>query len=411
LHFAKKQVFKGKIMDKRANVKLNTHYAVINGLFWGSFAALWGSLSVVLLAYGFKNTQIGIISATALVLAMVFQPILSARCDRSTMLTDRRVMLLLGLAALAACLVLDLTAGSSRLGMAVLFVLLGMLLTLSPPFHNSLAMELVASGRDLNYGLGRGVGSACYALTILLTGKAIGVLGPRFPMRGFLLLTFLFLIGVYFFRYITVPTGVERARAPKIGMLAFLRQYPLYARTLLACTLLMASHSATTVYMFQIVGKVGAQSGAMGVALGIGAMLELPAMALFSLVRKRFGLSRVFCFSGLMFVLRVTLLLSATSIQMVYLAMLTQFFEYGFFQPSTVYYAAKTIPAAHRNRGQALIHVFPSGLGSAMGNFFCGWLLDLFGVNGMLLFPLACAVSGTVILWTVMRKERNRINA
>lgn len=396
-------------MEERSVKKLNGHYALINGLHWGGYAVLWGSLSVILLSYGFNNTQVGLVSALALVLPLLIQPPLSAACDRSARLTDRRVLLFTSAAALAIGAVLDITAGSSQFLMAALFVCLGTILTLMPPFHNAMAMEFVAGGIPLNYGLGRGIGSVSYAAAILLIGRAIEDHGARIPLHVFLLCIAGGLVSTFLFRWKCPAAGAaaEAEDSEKLGLLSFLKKYPRYTQTLLACTLLMSAHSATVTYMYQIMGKVGAQTASMGIALGIGAAMELPAMCLFDRFRRRFGLPKIFCVSAAVFVLRVVLLLSATSVTTVYLTMLTQFLSFGLYQPATVYYAAKAIPARHRSEGQALIHVFPSGLGSALGSFFCGWLLDRWGVNGMLLFPLACAAGGFALLCPVMKKEAN----
>ena len=50
--------------------KLNLCYAGIQSLYWAGFAAIWAFLSVLLLYRGFSNSQIGTVSALALLMPL-----------------------------------------------------------------------------------------------------------------------------------------------------------------------------------------------------------------------------------------------------------------------------------------------------------------------------------------------------
>ena len=54
--------------------KLNLCYAGIQSLYWAGFAAIWAFLSVLLLYRGFSNSQIGTVSALALLMPLAVQP-------------------------------------------------------------------------------------------------------------------------------------------------------------------------------------------------------------------------------------------------------------------------------------------------------------------------------------------------
>ena len=56
---------------------------------------------------------------------------------------------------------------------AALYVLVGISLTATAPFHSAMAMELQQHGVALNYGLSRGLGSACYAASVLVLGVVV----------------------------------------------------------------------------------------------------------------------------------------------------------------------------------------------------------------------------------------------
>ena len=171
------------------------------------------------------------------------------------------------------------------------------------------------------------------------------------------------------------------------------------------CALLMACHSATCTYMIHIVGKVGGSESMMGSALAVAAFLELPAMGLFSRMRRKVPLVWLLIFCAVFFVIRAGLFWAARSVPVLYLAAALDFFEYGIFIPATVYYVAEHIDPANQVKGQSLMGMATTGVGSAFGNFVSGQLLDRAGVNGMLLFCSVCAAVGLlVVIYAVRRK-------
>ena len=67
--------------------KLNLCYAGIQSLYWAGFAAIWAFLSVLLLYRGFSNSQIGTVSALALLMPLAVQPVLAS--EGNTVLVEK----------------------------------------------------------------------------------------------------------------------------------------------------------------------------------------------------------------------------------------------------------------------------------------------------------------------------------
>lgn len=293
--------------------RLNLCYAGIQSLYWAGFAAIWAFLSVLLLYRGFSNSQIGTVSALALLMPLAVQPVL----------------------------------------------VLGVVVERYAPT----AVLPVFAGEML--------------LLLLLT-----------------------------WRFRASPTAAAAAGSgPVLSVGQLLRRYPAYTWLLVGCALLMACHSATCTYMIHIVGKVGGSESMMGSALAVAAFLELPAMGLFSRVRRKVPLAWLLIFCAAFFVIRAGLFWAARSVPVLYLAAALDFFEYGIFIPATVYYVAEHIDPANQVKGQSLMGMATTGVGSAFGNFVSGQLLDRAGVSGMLLFCSACAAVGLlVVIYAVRRK-------
>lgn len=383
-------------MPEKQLRRMNAHYALIQGLFWGGYATIWAFLTVLLLYRGFSNSQIGVVSFLALTLPIVVQPGLAALADRDGRFTSRRLGLaLVCLAATAAGVMW--AWGANRLLTAVLYVLIGVCLTATQPFFSSMAMEWQMAGADLNFGLGRGIGSACYAALVLLLGQLTERYAPTLVVPVFAGLFAILALAVWRFRSAPAPR-MEGERPQVLTNLQLLRKYPRFVLLLAACALLMACHSSSCTYMIHIVEKAGAGAGAMGAALALAAFLELPAMGLFSRMRQRLSLAWLLRLCAGAFLAKIVVFWLAESMTAIYLASVLQFFEYGIFTPATVYYVVEHIDRGNQVKGQALISVASSGVGSAFGSLCCGLILDRAGVSGMLLFEVACAAAGCVVM-------------
>ena len=258
-------------------------------------------------------------------------------------------------------------------------------------------MEWQMAGADLNFGLGRGIGSACYAALVLLLGQLTERYAPTLVVPVFAGLFAILALAVWRFRSAPAPR-MEGERPQVLTNLQLLRKYPRFVLLLAACALLMACHSSSCTYMIHIVEKAGAGSGAMGAALALAAFLELPAMGLFSRMRQRLSLAWLLRLCAGAFLAKIVVFWLAESMTAIYLASVLQFFEYGIFTPATVYYVVEHIDRGNQVKGQALISVASSGVGSAFGSLCCGLILDRAGVSGMLLFEVACAAAGCVVM-------------
>ena len=143
-------------------------YAFIQGLYWMNFAAIMGYSGFYLLGSGFSNTEIGIIIAIAGILSAVLQPVLASYADRPESPSLKKFLQLL--------LVLQLILGISLLfckSILLTGVVYGCgvtLLQLLTPFINSLGMESINQGHNVNFGIARGMGSVAYAALSYVLG-------------------------------------------------------------------------------------------------------------------------------------------------------------------------------------------------------------------------------------------------
>ncbi|MBQ2830311.1 MAG: MFS transporter [Oscillospiraceae bacterium] len=371
----------------------NAQYAALQGSFWAGYAALWGYIGVLLLAFGFDDRAVGIITASAPLLCVAISPSLGSFVDRSRRIHTWHGALFLTAFGCVGALALRLFPRGTLLPVsALLFIAAGTALASACPFVDSLAMEATDRGEHVTYGFGRGVGSVCYAATILLTGFYIEQHDTRDLLSLFIILFFVFTFFLLLFCSPRTPQPVQRRGSVK-GAFALLRAKPRFVLTMLGCMFFYMSHSIPTIYGYAVVGRVGGGESAIGMMLAISAMTELPAMTLVSHLRARKTLScgsllRIAAVGG---VLKCSAYLLAPNVFFICLFGLLQFFQFGFYLPASVYYVEETIEPENRVKGQSLIHVAGSGLGAASGNFLGGFILDAWGASAMLFTAAVCA--------------------
>lgn len=388
--------------------RIDLHYVAVQGTFGVGFSALMSFGAVLMLSRGLSNSALGIVTCIAQLLPMVLQGTVAALGERSERMTTRRMILLLTVPLLAIAALMMCAPRSLWVvicGYIGIFVLINLII----PYHNILMVEYLLRGVEVNYGLGRGVGSGSFALTTLvlgfvLEGRDASLIVP--VIAGSVVLQ---MLCTYAFRY-PLPQGQKEAEEAEeeteTGRIAILRSRPDFVLMLLAVALLLGVHNVTNVYMVHVIRRVGGAEGLMGTIMGISAFMELLSMPLFPKLQRKLGLGTVMRLSALFFVIRLVMLLTARSEAMLFVAAVAQFFQSGLLLPSIVYYVAAVLPKAQQTGGQSMMHLTGNCLGAALITLIVGPMVDWRGINAALWLMIALAAAGTVLVVLATRKKK-----
>lgn len=134
----------------------------------------------------------------------------------------------------------------------------------------------------------------------------------------------------------------------------------------------------------------------MGFSMALSAMLELPAMFGFVYMVKKVRCDIWFRITGIFFTLKALGTLLAPSIMTFYGVQVFQMFGWALISVSSVYYVNAIMEEQDVIKGQAYMTMTYT-LGSVLGALIGGWLIDLAGVNAMLVFAVVSAAAGMVI--------------
>jgi MFS transporter, PPP family, 3-phenylpropionic acid transporter len=274
------------------------------------------------------------------------------------------------------------------------------LLQLLTPFINSLGMESINQGHNLNFGIARGMGSVAYAALSYVLGIITSRTGITAVPVCIMIVT-LVLMGCLalfpFTKSSSVPTG-DNSKKQTSNPLQFLRKYKRFTIVLVGCILIYLGHVLLNSFTFQIVQSKGGGSSEMGTATAIAAMSELPTLFLFGYMLKKARCDIWFRLTGIFFTLKSLGSLLAPNMTVFYGIQIFQMLGWGLMAAASVYYVNSIMDAEDAIKGQAYITMTYT-LGSVIGAFLGGALIDFSGVNTMLLFATISAAVGAVIIF------------
>ena len=142
--------------------------------YWAAAAGVMSFASAFLLEKGFPPSQVGVLLASGNLLSCALQPVLADRADRAR--RNILVPLTVGLTGLCVLCFGAIQLIPMPMWLFGLLYLLGIFTFDSMmPLMNSISVCCNASGRTVNYGLCRGIGSLAFSFAALAIGEVIHI--------------------------------------------------------------------------------------------------------------------------------------------------------------------------------------------------------------------------------------------
>lgn len=377
--------------------RVNFLYTLVQLLYWAAFAAFAGYQTALLLDRGFSSGDAGTFAAIRCLAGIIAQPLLGGWADRHPQVPLKHI--------LRVCLAVSLAVNGvfyctrpGFFGTAVIFLALGVLELNAYPLLDSMAVQFINAGLDVNYSLGRGLGSFAYAVACVCLGRQSTALGVQTVLLTHMALLVLLMAAVTL--YPTAPQAVPSAKEaaePPHSVWHILKSSRSFTLMLLAVFLGMTAVMPIVSFMVNIVASRGGNETHLGIALFLMGASELPAALLFPHLWRRLGSWGMMVLSVFFMAVKPLLFLLAPSLGCVLLVQPIQMLGYGLFTPASVYYANENVSPADRVRGQAVMMMASNGLGGMTGNLIAGYAIDFGGVNLMLALCAAIGAAGVAL--------------
>lgn len=371
-------------------------YSLVHILYWITNCAMFNFAATYLLDKGYTNGQVGLLLALSYGGSALMQPAMAALFQKRGIRVNRGMAAVYLLACVLALLMLLLPLNGILL--AVLFVSALTLHSSLQPALNSLAKDLERSGRQVNFGMARGIGSAAFSVSSAVIGMLLGRFAtgivPAFYLCSMALLAVLLPV----FR-VPAPIRIENRMNQQTDR-HFFRSHPRFVVFLVGVACISVTHMFIDNFMIQIMRGLGGDSHHQGIAIAIAGVVELPAMTLYSRFSRRFGGNNVLVAVGWIWMVKDMMVVFATSPTLVYISELLQFGAFAMYVPAMVEYVSVTLPEQDFLKGQALAGsafmigcLLASSLGGSLidlvGVKMTVALVQVFGIVGAILFTIA----------------------
>ena len=405
-------------MEKLLNIK----YGCIHGTYYMYYGVAGSFASAFLLAKGCSNAEIGIILAVGNILAVFLQPLVADLADRSKRLS------LIGITQLSTVLLMVLSImqyvikrNSSALWVVYILIMAWMMAL--QPLINSLAFRLEETGKHINFGACRSVGSFAYAVLCGIMGtlvetKGVGVLPVSGEVVLLMLLVSLVAVKTQFDRMMRenpkkpqLFAGENISRLEngqeEINLILFVKRNMLFVILNLAVVGVFFNNAILNNFMLQIVEGVGGTSEDMGRIFSVMAFLEIPALFFFDIIRRRFSCQSILKFASISFTLKILMIYLAQSVAMIYVAHLWQTFSFGLFLPAMVSFIGEVMTKGEAVKGQALFTVMVT-VSAMIASVLGGMMLDACGAKFMLLVSTIITGCGALIVCVIVGGIRKK---
>lgn len=394
--------------------KLNLNFA---GLM-GSYDMVMGSITaysvVFLVANGFNEFQVGLVTSIANLLASFIQPWLGGKVDKSVRLHLVHVNVMIVVPSIALLIGLFF-AQKIFLLVAIMYTLALMLQATLTPFMSATGVFLMNNGFKLNYGVCRAVESATFAVTSTILGILITRMGHNsilmMAIIGYII--YLFMLRHLFKNYLqqlfvkridnvklnTAEIALKNSQEP------FFKKYSHFKYIVLGSFCFFIGHNFINLFMLQIVENVGGNTESMGNAIALAAVAEMPIMILFTRINRYIQSRILMMIAAVFFSVKMILTFTAATVGGVYFAQVFQVFSFGLYIVTSVYYVNHEMAETDKVKGQSLITT-AHALGSVFGSLIGGWLINQYDVKYGLLFCIVTSLLGTIAYFFGLSKSQ-----
>ncbi len=397
---------------KQKNATLQ--YAFVHMMLWALYGFLFSYANPYLTnRLHLSDTAAGVVLGIATGFAFLLQPLLTGIVDR-TKLNVRHISVFCALFTTVSAAATVLPVGKTAT--MLLFAAACVSLQTLPSFANALGMEGIRGGQRINFGLARGLGSVFFGIGSKLAAPLIKQFGMEAVAVSGAACAALLALAILLFPHGDRLLSRQETEKPTSARV-FFKENPKFIGLLIGVILLYIGHNALSNCMFRIAQSKlasGASEAAItdvqGTALMIAAVVELPMMFLFTKLVKKVRCDIWLILSAVFMTLRLILTLLLPSAIGLYAAQFAQMLGYALFAVASVYYVGTVVSRRNVVKGQTYL-----GSGNTMGCLLayvlCGTLIDLVGVEKMLIVSAVLSAIGLAFLIFSTERVKQTVGA
>jgi PPP family 3-phenylpropionic acid transporter len=387
--------------------------AIVYALLFGAVGAYMPYVPIYLSSTGLDLGTVGALLALFAAVGLVAAPSWGALADG---IGDVRGPVLAA-ALLSGGAIVLLGLATSPVALAVATALLAAAFAGVIPMVDSQTVRLVGD-RD-RFGQARGPGSAAFVVMTFVSGAVIGLTGPRGMFLVFGPLVVLTGVAAWLLLRQPDPSAAERALRGRSGSaaraLASLSPATI-VRVLRAPRLSLFFVGSIVVWTAQatLLGflslrllDIHADATTIAAAWSVGAVVEVPLMAAFPRLARRFGVERLIVAGALAFVFRAAVIALVAEPVLIVAASSFGGIGFAFFYVGTVIWVSGAVRPEAQATAQGIFTGTANNVGVIVGSIVGGAIGAALGLPA--LFGLAAAGYGVgaALVWLGIRRRRS----
>jgi PPP family 3-phenylpropionic acid transporter len=337
---------------------------------------------------GFTGAQIGVITGITPLITFFIAPLWSGIADATG--RHRIIMSFALLGGAAALFVYPFLFTF----LPVLLIAVAFYFFLAPvvPFADSATMFMLAEEKE-KYGRIRLGGTIGYGLAAPIAGGLIQNYSLRIAFWGASVLLIASLIVSQKLVY-----GKMKAERSTRGGIRIILSNPRWLLFLILAFVGGLALAAFNNYFFPYMKEVGASETMMGLALTVGTISEVPVLFFGNKLIKKFKAYGLLMLSMVVTGLRLILFAVAGTTTLVLLIQIISGLTFAAFWIAGVSYADENAPLGMRTTAQGLFSAMVMGIGTAVGGFIGGMLLESIGGRDLYLtFGVTVLIIVTIV--------------
>jgi PPP family 3-phenylpropionic acid transporter len=318
---------------------------------------------------GFTGAQIGLITGITPLITFFIAPLWSGIADATG--RHRLIMsiaILGGAASLSVYPFLD-----TFVPVLLIAILVNFFLSPVVPFADSATMYMLADKKEM-YGRIRLGGTIGYGLAAAIAGGLVQNYSLKLAFWGSAVLLILSLFVSQKFVY-----GPRRIDNPTRSGIRIILANPRWLLFLVLAFIGGIALAAFNNYFFPYMKEVGASESMMGFALTLGTLSEVPVLFFGNKLIKKFKAYHLLMLSMVMTGLRLILFAVAGTTLMVLIIQIISGLTFATFWIAGVSFAEENAPPGMHTTAQGLFSAMVMGIGTAVGGFIGGILLESIG--------------------------------
>jgi len=392
-------------MDKAMSRKLNLHGMLLQFTFWFGFCTYLAFLIITLIDYGWSASAAAGAMTVMSVIMLVAQPVYGFISDKYFSEKKLSVVLIVASAICLFLLPVSLGSGSN----ALVWLNMTAITLFGLPIGGLMDSWIVGLSQEfpgVNYGIVRGMGSLAFASSAQIAGMITYAFGhgARFTMGGVFVALSAIVALTFRATRKAPPTGEENNASNEATKLTGKEALKLvfsskqYCLLLAVSFFLMLSMAAVGVLLQVLILDLDGTTAQIGTATAVMAGSEVPVMFMTGFLLKKFGFKKLFVFASLFYLVRLTLMATATSLGMLIVIQGLQGLSFAIILPVSMGYLSHIVDERVRTTAIAIFGAVTASLTGILGNLITTTTLGLnFTAQNILLIFAGLASLGFVL--------------